>query len=93
MAKTSKLLPYVDPARKQALKRLCRRHISNAGKSHLLEQPILKRFVGPLDTTLGLRRRGANLRDAQPLRHPVERGQPIAAVDIVDVDRQERPTT
>ena len=60
----------------------------HAGQAHLLDQPILQGLVGALHPALGLRGRGVNEFDAQPLDDAAELGEAVAALRLLGVDAE-----
>jgi hypothetical protein len=58
------------------------------GPAHLLDQPILQGLVGALHSALGLRSRGVDEFDAQPLDDAAELGEAVAALRLLGVDAE-----
>ena len=80
--------PFVPAFEETVGERLRLIDAGDAGQAHLLDQPILQGPVGALHPTLGLRGRGVNELDAQPLGDAAELGQAVAALRLFGVDAE-----
>ncbi|MBV8103092.1 MAG: hypothetical protein JO223_00400 [Hyphomicrobiales bacterium] len=78
-------VPALDKPLGERLRLVDGRH---AGQAHLLDQPILQGLVGALHPALGLRGRGVDEFDAQPLDDAAELGEAVAALRLLGVDAE-----